>query len=137
MKAFVDTSSLIKKYVQEKASDQFEEQLTKIDEIIVAPIYWIELNSAIERRIKEKTLSHQDASVIRREAKKDLHFFSKVIWNDVLEQKAVEMIEKHRVKTLDSLQLASGILSRADLFLTSDQDLYKTAAQEIKNTKFI
>ena len=137
MKAFVDTSSLIKKYVQEKGSDQFEEQLERVGEIIVAPIYWIELNSAIERRVKEKTLSVHDASVIRREAKKDLHFFSKVIWNDVLEQKAVEMIEKHRVKTLDSLQLASGILSRADLFLTSDQDLYKTAAQEIKNTKFI
>lgn len=137
MKAFVDTSSLIKKYVQEKGSDQFEEQLERVGEIIVAPIYWIELNSAIERRVKEKTLSVHDASAIRREAKKDLNFFSKVIWNEALEQKAVEVIEKHWVKTLDSLQLASGILSGADLFLTSDQDLYKTAAQEIKNTKFI
>ena len=137
MKAFVDTSSLIKKYVQEKGSDQFEEQLERVGEIIVAPIYWIELNSAIERRVKEKTLSIQDAATIRREAKKDLHFFSKVVWNDALEQKAIEVIEKHSVKTLDSLQLSAGILSRADLFLTSDQDLYKIAGREIENAKFI
>ncbi len=137
MKAFLDTSTLIKKYVSEPGSDRLEELLEKVSEIVVAPIYWIELNSALERRLHEKTLSHPQVAAIRQEAGKDLTYFSRVIWNEVLEQKAVEMIKKYYFKALDSVQIASGILSRADLFLTSDQSLYKTASQELKSTKLI
>ena len=137
MKAFLDTSSLVKKYVAESGSDRLEEQLENVGEIIVAPIYWLELNSALERRLHEKTLSAQQVTTIRREAGKDLHYFSRIIWNELLEQKAVELIKKYYFKALDSIQLAAGILSQADLFLTSDQNLYKTAAQELKHVKLI
>ena len=136
MKAFLDTSSLIKKYVSEKGSEELELQLDKVSEIIVAPIYWIELNAALERRLKEKTLPYQQAVVIRQEAEKDLYYFSKVLWNDSLEQKAINLIKKYTLKTLDSIQLASGILANADFFLTSDRTLYKIAFQETK-TRFI
>lgn len=137
MKAFLDTSALIKKYVAEPGSDQLEDHLEKIAEIVVAPLYWIELNSALERRLHEKTLAHQQVTAIRQEAGKDLNYFSRIVWNEPLEQKAVEMIRKYYFKALDSIQLASGILSKADLFLTSDQSLYKAADQELKNAKLV
>ena len=137
MKAFLDTSSLVKKYVAESSSHRLEEQLEKIGEIVVAPVYWIELNSALERRRHEKTLSHSQMAAIRQEAGKDLNYFSKVIWNESLEQKAIEMIGKYYFKALDSIQLAAGLLSQADLFFTSDQNLYKAASQELKNVKLI
>ena len=137
MKAFLDTSALIKKYVAEPGSDRLEELLEKVGEIVVAPIYWIELNSALERRLHEKTFSRLQAARIRQEAGKDLNYFSKIIWNEALEQKAVEVIQKYYFKALDSIQLAAGILSKADLFLTSDQSLYKTAAQELKTVKLV
>ncbi|MBI4358808.1 MAG: type II toxin-antitoxin system VapC family toxin [Candidatus Omnitrophica bacterium] len=132
MKAFLDTSALIKKYVSETGSSQLETQLEEISEIIVAPIYWVELNSAIERRLTEQTLTRQQAIVIRREAGMDLNYFSKALWNDSLEEKAIEMIRKYPLKTLDGIQLAAGILARAEVFLTSDQDLYKAALKELK-----
>ncbi len=137
MKAFLDTSALIKKYVAEPGSHRLEEYLEKVAEIVVAPIYWIELHSALQRRLHEKTLTHSQVTTIRQEAAKDLTFFSKVIWNESLEEKAVEMIKKYYFKALDSIQLAAGILSQADLFFTSDQSLYKAAVQELKNVKLI
>ena len=137
MKAFLDTSSLIKKYVAEPGSDRLEEHLEKISEIVVSPLYWIEINSALERKLREKTLNSSQVTTIRQEASKDLNYFSKIIWSESLEQKAVEMIKKYYFKSLDSIQLSAGILSRADLFLTSDQNLYKVAAQELKNVKLI
>lgn len=130
MKAFLDTSALIKKYVLEPGSDKLERYLEKISEIVVAPLYWIELNSALERRLNEGTLSHLQIAAIRQEAARDLNYFSRVIWNESLERKAIEMIKKYRLKTLDSVQLASGMLADAELFLTSDQDLYKIAFKE-------
>lgn len=137
MKAFLDTSALIKKYVAEFGSDLLEKHLEKVSEIVVAPIYWVELNSALQRRLHEKTLTHQQVAAIRQEADQDLNYFNKIIWNESLEQKAVGLIKKYYFKALDSIQLASGILSQTDLFLTSDQGLYKTAAQELKNVKLI
>lgn len=130
MKAFLDTSALIKKYVLEPGSDKLERYLEKISEIVVAPLYGIELNSALERRLNEGTLSHLQIATIRQEAARDLNYFSRVIWNESLERKAIEMIKKYCLKTLDSVQLASGMLADAELFLTSDQDLYKIAFKE-------
>lgn len=137
MKAFLDTSSLIKKYVTEPGSDRLEIRLEKVAEIVVAPIYWIELNSALERRLREKTLTPSQVTAIRQEAGKDLIFFSRVIWNESLEEKAVEIIKKYYFKALDGIQLAAAILSQADAFFTSDRSLYKTAIQELKNAELI
>ena len=107
MKAFIDTSSLIKKYVKEKGADDFENLLEKVSEIIIAPIFWLEINAAIERRLREKTLTASQANRIRNEIKRDLFYFHKINWNENLEEHALMFIQKHQLKTLDSLQLAS------------------------------
>ena len=137
MKAFIDTSSLIKKYITEKGSKEFDDLLEELSEIIVSPICFLELSSAIQHRIREKTLTQEQAAWLQTEAQKDLYYFSQVIWNENLEQKAVEMIRKHHLKTLDSLQLASAILSKADRFITSDKSLESTAKKEITHVLFI
>ena len=137
MIAFIDTSSLIKKYIQEEGSDEFDFLLNKVSTIIVAPVYFLEINSALERRLIEHSLTISQANYIRQEAQRDLHFFHQTIWNDNLQQKTVELIRKHQLKTLDSLQLASGCLSNADLFVTSDKALYSKAKIEVRKALFI
>ena len=137
MRAFIDTSSLIKKYVSEEGSGKFDTLLEGITEIIVSPVYLLEVHSVIERRLKEKILSPQQASSVITEAKKDHYYFVKIIWNENLERKAVEFIEKYRLKTLDSIQLASAYLSKADVLITSDKRLFQKAKEEFKNAVLI
>jgi len=60
--AFIDTSSLIKKYIQESGSDEFDSLLNKVSTIIVAPIYFLEINSAVERRLMEHSLTISQAN---------------------------------------------------------------------------
>ncbi len=137
MKAFIDTSSLFKKYIEEMGSKEFDELLNKILEIIVSPVTLLEMNSVIERRVRDKSLSKKEALWIRKEINIDFKFFSKVQYNKNLEQKGLELIQKYQLKTLDSLQLASGYLSKADIFITSDKALFDKASKELKNTHFI
>ena len=137
MKAFIDTSSLIKKYIDEKGSDQFNVLLKQISEIILSPFCLLELNSVFQRRLKEKTLNIDQVSSILTELKRDLPYFNRIHWNDHLEQKALELIQKYQIRTLDSLQLASGCLADADVFITSDQKLYQAAKKELHNVKLI
>jgi len=137
LKAFIDTSSLLKKYVLEAGSDTFDELLKKISEIIVSPIYLLEVNSAIDRRLKEKGLATQQAEWILSEITKDTDYFTKILWNENLEKTSIELIGKHHLKTLDAIQLASALLSLADLFVTSDKHLAAIARKELKQVRFI
>lgn len=137
MRVFVDTSSLFKKYVNEPGSDVFENTLSRATEIAVSPVTWIEMNAAIERRLTGRSLSAEQADWLRAEAKKDFTYFFQVLWNENLENKAVELIRKHALKTMDAVQLASGFLSESELFLTSDQKLYKEAKKVLRHVRYV
>lgn len=137
MKAFIDTSSLLKKYVLEAGSDTFDELLKEISEIIVSPIYLLEVHSAIDRRLKKKDLTAQEAAWILSEIAKDTDYFAKILWNENLENTGLGLIGKHHLKTLDAIQLASALLSLADLFITSDRHLATIARKELKQVRII
>ena len=137
MKAFIDTSSLVKKYFEEDGSPQFEILLDDISEITVSPIYWMEVNSAIGRRLQGGDLQERQARWIQKEAQKDLSHFSHILWNERLEQITVELLYKYQLKTLDSLQLASGLISKQDIFITSDKHLFSIAKKIFDQVRFV
>ncbi len=137
MNAFIDTSSIFKKYIQEQGSDQLELLLEKVTQITVAPTLLLEMNCGIQRRLHEQIITSKQAELLKHEIKIDYVFYARVIWDDNLEEKALNIINKYKLKTLDSIQLASASLSKADLFVTSDQKLYQIAKKELKNTLFI
>ena len=82
-------------------------------------------------------MSEQDAKKLSIEIKKDFIFYSRVLWNDNLEEKSVEIAQSRSLKTLDAVQLASGVLSKADLFVTSDKRLFDEAGKVIRKTRFV
>ena len=137
MRLFVDTSSLFKKYVEESGSDALEKWLSKASEIAVAPVTWIEINVALERRLRNKIVSPEKANWLRAEIKKDFAYFFQIIWNENLEDKAVHLIRQHTLKTMDAIQLASGILSEAEVFITSDHQLHRAAAKVIRHVHLV
>ncbi len=55
MRAFIDTSSLFKKYADEPGADDFESILAETSEIAVSPTAWIEMNAAIQRRVSDRS----------------------------------------------------------------------------------
>ncbi len=137
MKGFLDTSSLCKKYIEEEGSDTLVEFLNDLSDVIVSPICWIEMHSAVGRRVHEKEITSLEAARIYEEMKLDFNFFGKVIWNDDLEHKSVELIRHYQLRTLDGIQLASAYLSQAEMFVTSDKKLFDIAKKELRKVKFI
>lgn len=137
MRLFIDTSSLFKKYVDESGGEAFEKLLSKASEIAISPITWIEINAAIERCLRTSALTPEKANWLRTEVKKDFAYFFLVLWNENLENRAVQLIRQNVLKTMDAVQLASGILSEAELFVTSDHQLYRAAKKIIRHTRFI
>lgn len=137
MRVFVDTSTLFKKYVDEPGSPDFDGLLNEAAEIIVSPLTRIEMHAALAKCVREKSLPIDYAEKLRVEIKKDFAFYSRVYWNENLEEKSVEIAQKLSLKTLDAIQLASGVLSGADIFVTSDRRLFEEAGPLIRKTRFI
>ncbi len=137
MRAFIDTSSLFKKYVDEKGADTFDVLIQSVSEIIIAPVTQLEINSTIERRLREKTLSTSDANWIMKEFMFDFNFFGVVEYNDVLISECIRVIRTYQMKVLDGIQLSSAITAQSEVFIVSDKSLYKTASKELKRVEFI
>jgi predicted nucleic acid-binding protein len=137
MRALIDTSSLFKKYVQEHGSAELDALLHGISEIAVSPVTWLEMNAVVARRLREKTLTLQQATWLTSEAQKDFQSFYRVMWNEALEQTASDLVYQHPLSTLDAIQLASGILAEADLFVTSDQGLFEPARRMVRKAMYI
>ena len=137
MRAFLDTSSLFKKYVEEHGSNTLDRLLQEISEIAVSPVTWIEINTVVARRLRDKSLTSQQAAWLRAEARKDFQSFHRVIWTDALEQTAIDCASQYALSTLDAIQLAAGVLSKAQLFVTSDRGLFEEAQKALRKVMYI
>ena len=62
----------------------------------------------------------------------DFDYFGVVAWSENLEDTGVRLIRRHQLKVFDGFQLASAVISKADLFLPSDKRLYKSAVIEFE-----
>lgn len=137
MRAFIDTSSLFKKYIDEKGADAFETLLQSVTDIILSPITHLEINSIIERRLREKTVSTADAKWIEKEFLFDLNFFGIVEFNDKLTFECIRVIRKYQMKVLDSIQLSAAIIAKPEIFIVSDKQLYKIAKKELPQVTLV
>jgi predicted nucleic acid-binding protein len=133
MRAFIDTSTLIKKYKIEPGRDRFLKILEKVSEIAVSPITYIEIFCSIKRNCHESHLKKEDFLRIKEEIDLDFGYFYKIPLNEDLERIAFDLCQKYQLRSLDLIQISSAKISQAKIFLTSDKLLHKIASQELRN----
>jgi len=127
MKAFVDTSSLIKLYHQEEGSDFVIETLSSnIEEIYLSEISAIEFRSALWKKIREKEIPEKVAIEVIKCFHNDGDNFRWILLQSDIVQSAAHMLIKYGgkgLRTLDSIQLASALTLRGEdcVFLSSDK----------------
>ena len=137
MRVFIDTSSLFKKYVEENGSKELDFLLQEVSEIAVSPITRVEMSVIVARRLREKSLTAQQATWLKSEMYKDFESFHRVIWNEALEKAATDLVYQHSLSTLDAIQLASGVLSKAEIFVTSDRGLFEEAQKKVRKAVYL
>lgn len=143
---FADSSSLVKRHVQEIGSRWFS-QLTEAqtgNTIIISRLSITEVFSAFNRRRRELSLSQIDYQKVAR----DFEDFCQTEYQileitEEITDKTRELLEKHSLRASDSIQLASAVLTNENLkqanfseliFLASDQKLLVAATGEnLKN----
>ena len=137
MRLFLDTSALLKRYVNEPGSDAVDQLFEAADEIVLAPIARIEAYTALHRKQREGALADADFTAIRKELETDLPFFSVVPFGPELELQSLQLVSHWSLRTLDAMQLAAGILAGTDRFVTADRKLGDIAGRVLEGVDLV
>ena len=121
MRLFLDSSALVKRYVEEPGSARVIELCRQADEIVISVVGPIEIFSALARRRREGYLSSPVFASIKRNIAADIAGASIVELYPQVVAEAVKCLEKSPLRSLDAIQVASAIVCESDLFLTADK----------------
>jgi len=133
---YLDTSSLVKLYVEENESAKVD-ALVKSSEVIATSIVaYAEARAAFARRFREKAFTQDEYNSIKESFDKDWSSYLILnITSDMIKM-AGDLAEKHFLRGFDSIHLASALTLRKELsipinFLCFDDNLQKASGLEI------
>lgn len=137
---YLDTSALVKLYVQEPGTARLLRLASDSDEnrIIVLALSAVEVRSAIRRRQRAGDIAQDIASLILDALQR--HFESRFIrqpLNDTVLDIALEMVDRYALRAYDAIQLAGCLAfkittgNEVPTFVCADQQLLAAARSEL------
>jgi uncharacterized protein len=130
MKIFFDTSALVKRYVEEKGSEQVRALCSEADALGASVLVVPELISTLCRLVREGRLSFEDYRSLKAAVQVDLSDADLCdLSQDAFEQ-SVRCLERHPLRTLDALHVASALVYQPDLFVSADRRQVTAAGRE-------
>jgi predicted nucleic acid-binding protein len=135
---FLDTSALVKLYVQEPGTDRLLPLIRDQPEnrFAVLAISVVEIRSAIRRRQRAGDIDASVATAIVESVQSHMETrFIRQVINDTVIDTALEMIDRYALRAYDALQLAGclvlrAIAAEAFTFVCSDRRLLEAARSE-------
>lgn len=128
-----DTSALVKQYIIEQGTESIQQW--QAESAVTSLIAFTEVHSAVMRRRRDGTLSESIARSILRAFRQDWSSYLKVPVHEGVITRAATLIERHKLRTLDALHLASALglgeeIGEVIAVIAADGDLLKAASAE-------
>ena len=135
MVIYFDTSALVKRYIKEEGTEAVRDLFRKANIIVVAGITKVELASTLKRSLIEKRIEKPEFITVWERIQKDFVDFQAINFNEQVENKAIEIIEKYQIKAMDSIQIVSFLIVKKEetQFVSCDTKMLNViAAEKIK-----
>ncbi len=132
MNLYFDTSALVKRYLNEKGDTKVRGLFDKSERIFVSAVTHVECASAFQRLLQTKFIDKSEYERLMTEIAIDFPFFETVPFDEDVKQIALRVIEKHPLKPLDAIQLASltYIAEEIESFVVCDNKLKRCSKEE-------
>ena len=139
---YVDTSALVKRYIDETGSDWVRATLSQSPppSVILVNLAIVELTSALARRRRDGLLTPAEYAQIQNAFRSDcLNEYHVVTAVDGIIGEANRLLERHPLRAYDAVHLAAAIVANRHLladglssleFLSADDRLNEAAAAE-------
>jgi len=131
---FLDSSALVKRYVEEEGTKLVDELWEKAEEVATSVVAFAEVISTFSRKSREGILTQKELIEIIYEFKEDysrmIHVPITLELNKIIER----LLVSYSLKGFDAIHLASALILKVEfpetVFLCFDKSLNKTARKE-------
>lgn len=135
MRLYLDTSALVKLYVEEEGSSMIRSAVDQAGLVATSAIAYIEARVAFARRRHEGAVSAGDYRRVIRDLDADWSRYLIVEVTNSLIREGARLVEAHRLRAYDAVHLASAVtvhrrLAELVIFASWDHDLEKVAKRE-------
>lgn len=104
---YLDTSSLVKLYIEEAGSDEVRKLVERAEVVATSVVAFPEARSAFARLAREGAIDSEQLARVRGAFLDDWESFSKVRTLKRVYSRAGELAEEHALRGFDALHLAS------------------------------
>lgn len=135
MRAYLDTSALVKRYLPERNSDAFEHYFSELGVARISRLTLVELRSTFARKRRETRLDRVQENAAMHEVRTDIQngLLSVVPSTDADFIEAFRLMDELAdlpLRTLDALHLATAVTQGATHLATAD-DVMRRAARQL------
>ncbi len=130
---YLDTSSLLKLYVEEEGTQEVKSRADAADHVATSIIAYPEAHAAITRRHREGAIGKRDFEAIIEEFRESWFRLLVVFCSLPVAVRAGALATRFRLRGMDSIHLASfaELLDRGDVhFLSHDRRLMEAASAQ-------
>jgi predicted nucleic acid-binding protein len=132
---YLDSSALVKRYVDERGTDSVKSILSTGGEIATSKLTYPEILSALMRKHRAGEISKKLLQDIVARFQRDWYHILVLEFHNDLLQKVKFLLERHPLKAADAIHLSSALWlklsSKVDVtFIASDLNLLKAAQAE-------
>lgn len=129
---YVDSSALVKCYLEETGSETVRILMEKASVVAVSRLAYAETLSALYRRRKSLAASSEEFAVLIREFRREWELFHVLEVNDEALQFLDEVIARHALRGADSIHLSTAlwfkhVVKTAVTFVAADNELLQAA----------
>lgn len=129
---YLDSSALVKRYIEEIGSDKVRHLMEKADVVAVSRLAYAETLSAILRRRKTIAASDEEFATLISEFRDDWELFHVIEMNGAALHFVDEVLEKYALRGADSIHLSTALWLKhatktAITFVASDNELLEAA----------
>ena len=135
MVVYLDTSSLVKLYVEEDESSKIDALVKSSEVTATSLVAYVEARAAFSRRFREKAFTTNEYNLLKEFFDKDWSHYLILSVTENIVRLASDLAEKHALRGFDSIHLASALtlhqeLSSPILFSCFDYKLQKASERE-------
>ena len=132
---YLDTSSLIKRFVTEKGSPRVESLVSQRGHVATAKIAYAEVYAGLARKHREGHLPGSQYALACRQFESDWRAYVRLDLQDEILSLARDLIQRHPLRGFDAIHLASALGLKTALgedvtFAAADERLLRAARAE-------
>jgi len=130
---YLDTSALVKFYVEEPGSRAVRALLERAQVVSTSRVAYVEMRAGLARKLRQGELREKEYKHILSAFEKDWKDYFVIEVSKSVANLGGELVEKHPLRALDALHLASALFLRervrSDVFFSSFDERLNEAAK--------